>query len=113
MAWIETEAYPNITLKSRAESRLINQQLKFDFVYQLFTDAFRIETYDSGRGYYEFLNYYYYSQITDKFYSRNLLVLPISVQKKTGAQIVYLSDSNDCRVAINVNKFKRQHNLMN
>ncbi|KAA6364333.1 MAG: hypothetical protein EZS28_040140 [Streblomastix strix] len=35
------------------------------------------------------------------------------VQKKTGVQIVYLSDSNDRRVAINVNKFKRQHNIIN
>ncbi|KAA6371373.1 MAG: hypothetical protein EZS28_033100, partial [Streblomastix strix] len=69
MAQAETETYP-ITLKSRAESHFINQQLKYDFVYQLPTDTFRIATYDSGRGY---------------------------VQKKTGAQIVYLSDSNDRR----------------
>ncbi|KAA6371534.1 MAG: hypothetical protein EZS28_032938 [Streblomastix strix] len=95
---IQTETYPNIRIKSRDVSRLINKQLKYDFVNQLPIDAFRIETYDSGRGYYEFQNYYYYSQITDKFYSRNLLVLPISVQKKTGTQIVYLSDSNDRRI---------------
>ncbi|KAA6396119.1 MAG: hypothetical protein EZS28_008350 [Streblomastix strix] len=68
----ETETYP-ITLKSRAESSFINQQLKYDFVYQLPDDAFRIETYDSGRGYYD-------------------------VQKITGAQVVYLSDSNERRV---------------
>ncbi|KAA6391372.1 MAG: hypothetical protein EZS28_013101 [Streblomastix strix] len=93
----ETETYP-ITLKSRAESSFINQQLKYDFVYQLHDDAFRIATYDSGRRYYEIQNYYYYSNRTDKFYSRNLFVLPISVQKKTGAQIVYLTDSHDRRV---------------
>ncbi|KAA6381250.1 MAG: hypothetical protein EZS28_023224 [Streblomastix strix] len=70
MAQAESQTYP-ITLKSRAESHFINQQLKYDFVYHLPDDAFRIATYDSGRGY---------------------------VQKKTGAQIVYLTDSNDRRV---------------
>ncbi|KAA6367402.1 MAG: hypothetical protein EZS28_037072 [Streblomastix strix] len=88
MAQTETETYPNIRIKSRDVSRLINQQLKYDFVYQLPADAFRIETYDSGRGYYD-------------------------IQMKTGAQIVYLSDSNDRRVAININKFKRQLNIIN
>ncbi|KAA6365085.1 MAG: hypothetical protein EZS28_039388 [Streblomastix strix] len=44
----ETETYPNIRIKSRAESRFINQQL--------------------------------------------------NVQKRTGTQIVYLTDSNDNRV---------------
>ncbi|KAA6363328.1 MAG: hypothetical protein EZS28_041145, partial [Streblomastix strix] len=98
MAQTESQTYPNITLKSRAESRFINQQLKYDFVYQLPDDAFRIATYDSGRGQHEFQNYYYYSQITNKIYSANYLVLPISVQKKTGTQIVQLTDSNDNRV---------------
>ncbi|KAA6368173.1 MAG: hypothetical protein EZS28_036300, partial [Streblomastix strix] len=73
MAQTESQTYPNITLKSRAESRFINQQLKYDFVYQLPDDAIRIEIYDSGRAHHD-------------------------VQKKTGTQIVYLSDSNDRRV---------------
>ncbi|KAA6332591.1 MAG: hypothetical protein EZS28_053260 [Streblomastix strix] len=66
----QTETQP-IKIRSPAQSHFINQELKYDLVYQLPNDAFRIETYDSGRGY---------------------------VQKKTGAQIVYLTDSNDNRV---------------
>ncbi|KAA6369841.1 MAG: hypothetical protein EZS28_034631 [Streblomastix strix] len=51
---------------------------------------------------------------TDTFYSRNYLILPISVQKKTGTQIVYLTDSNDCRVGIDEEitrqRFRQQTN---
>ncbi|KAA6376016.1 MAG: hypothetical protein EZS28_028457 [Streblomastix strix] len=100
MAQTETQS---IKIRSPAQSHFINQELKYDLVYQLPDDAFRIETYDSGRAHHEFQNYYYYSGQTDKFYSRHYLILPTSVQKKTGTQIVYLTDSNDRRVAETVN----------
>ncbi|KAA6368532.1 MAG: hypothetical protein EZS28_035941 [Streblomastix strix] len=73
MAQTENQTYPNIRIKSRAESHFINQQLKYDFVNQLPDDAIRIEVYDSGRAHHD-------------------------VQKKTGTLIVYLTDSNDNRV---------------
>ncbi|KAA6342470.1 MAG: hypothetical protein EZS28_052388, partial [Streblomastix strix] len=39
----------SIKIRSPAESHFINQEFKYDFVYQLPDDAIRIETYDSGR----------------------------------------------------------------
>ncbi|KAA6313043.1 MAG: hypothetical protein EZS28_055821, partial [Streblomastix strix] len=50
MAQTETQL---IKIRSPAQSHFINQELKYDLVYQLPDDAFRIETYDSGRAHHE------------------------------------------------------------
>ena len=92
-------------------NRTVYNGIQVRYVDNIPDDSIAVDYYETRTERYEFEGYYYHK---DKFYydnDMNYRVLNINIAK-CGSQFVMMRDTNNHSVAVTINRFKQQHDLI-
>lgn len=87
------------------------KNVRYDFIENLPEDALFVESYKSKNVVHEFENYYYFDGLFYYDNSFNYKILHINTNAN-GCRFVFLKDKNNYNVAVVINRFLKQHDLL-